>query len=494
MKLPFTSFRSKLALTLIVVIAIVSSASFYFFNSALSERIYAKKEKFASSILSLLRDELYFTINIHDGRIIKSIVKNMSENNIVINAFLVNEKGKVRYPAVYTHLRNDTIELVNKTITTDSITLKRYNQHILPFSRAFIPLNNAHGCQRCHSASEKNLGFIILDISNKDVERNLYFTRKFSIVFSLIMIAIISVFVFFMHYKFVRKSLSKFQSSIAKINNGNLDERLEIHDTKELGNLAESFNNMLDKFQHAQKELKLYHEKALSDAHKLATVGEMAARLAHEIRNPMTGISNAVEIIIKETNEKDNIPILEEIRRQTDRVNNAITDLLKFSKPREIMFNKNSIIELINNIVFFLDNQAQYKNILIIKNTKNEVPDFEFDSQQMENVFMNLALNAIQAMQYTGRLTFDISFEVNEDAVVISVTDSGPGIEPAKLSEIFRPFFTTRTEGTGLGLAIVKEIVEKHGGYVKVHNNFDTGATFTVYLPVNKNNGNNIYI
>lgn len=487
MKLPFSSFRSKIALTLIIVIALVSSVSFYFYNITLSERIYTKKENFARSILTLFTDQIYFTINMHDGRIIKSIVDHIQENPMVINSFLINGKGKVKYPLVYKHLRHDTIELQNNRVNIDSITIKRYNQHALPFSRVFIPLNNTHGCQRCHTHAEKNLGFIILDISNKDIESNLSFTRKFSVIFSLIMIAIISVFVFFMHYKFVRKSLSKFQNSIAKINNGNLNERLAIHDTKELGNLAESFNNMLDKFQHAQRQLKQYHEKELNDAHKLATVGEMAARLAHEIRNPMTGISNAVEIIIKETSEKENIPILEEIRRQTDRVNNAITDLLKFSRSKEIILNKSSISDLINNIVFFLKNQVQYKNIFIYNISDESIPEFEFDTQQMENVIMNLALNSIQAMQHSGKLSFKTSFDTENKLIVISVTDDGPGIDTTKLAEIFKPFFTTRTEGTGLGLAIVKEIVEKHNGYIKVNNNTGRGCTFSVYLPIAQN-------
>jgi two-component system sensor histidine kinase AtoS len=230
--------------------------------------------------------------------------------------------------------------------------------------------------------------------------------------------------------------------------------------------------------------LQEFHNKELKSNYKLATLGEMSAKLAHEIRNPVTGISNAIEIIVKGTKDSENIPILEEIQRQAKRVNNAISHLLKYSRKKDLNLEKNSINELIMSVLVFLNSQVKEKTIIFNHKFQDNIPLFSFDHAQMEDVLLNLGMNAIQAIPLKGSISFETSFDSVQNKVFISITDTGIGIPEENLSRIFHPFYTTRNEGTGLGLAIVNDIIEKHSGQVYAENNKTGGCTFHISLPI----------
>jgi signal transduction histidine kinase len=241
---------------------------------------------------------------------------------------------------------------------------------------------------------------------------------------------------------------------------------------------------MLDHYEMAQSELQIYHQKEMQTAQKLATIGEMSARIAHEIRNPITGISRAMEIIVNESKDTKNKPILEEIQRQANRVNQAVSNLLKFSQSKELSMQKSNVNELIKSLVFFLQNQAHEKPVRFEMSLNQDVPDVSFDHEQLENVLINLSFNAIQALPENGNINYSSTFDRLNRLVIIAVRDNGTGIPDEIGFEIFKPFYTTRTKGTGLGLAISKDIIEKHNGKLWYENNPDSGCTFFISLPV----------
>jgi len=324
-----------------------------------------------------------------------------------------------------------------------------------------------------------------LHISLNDTKSTLTYARVFSILFTILMIIIIIVFVIILHVRFIRRSLSSFQIVIGKVNEGDLDQRVTIKKASELAMLARNFNRMLDNFQRAQQELERYHEKELESAEKLATVGEMAARLAHDVRNPLTGIANSIEIILADMKDSPHMPILQEIRRQTTRVNEAINNLLKYSRSKEINKKPGNINELVNNMVFFLQSQKQNKGISFYLDVDPNIPEFEFDAEQMENVLMNLCYNAIQAMGNNGLINIKTEIEDGGESIMISIQDNGPGIPEDIQTEVFKPFYTTRTEGTGLGLAIARDTVRKHNGKIKFESKAGEGTIFYICLPMN---------
>jgi len=288
----------------------------------------------------------------------------------------------------------------------------------------------------------------------------------------------------YLHYRYIRKSLKQFRDTIMQINHGHLDMRLEIPEVRELSRLGNDFNEMLDTFEKTQIELQNYHQKELQNSQKLATIGEMSARIAHEIRNPVTGIARAMEIIIAELKDSDHKPILEEIQRQANRVNQAISNMLKFSRSKDLVLQTGDINELIQSLVFFLRNQANEKVIKFDLMLQKDLPVLTFDHELVENVLLNLSFNAIQAIPENGTVNYATIYDSTLKVIVISVKDNGSGIPEAISGEIYKPFYTTRTKGTGLGLAISKDIIERHKGELWHENNPVSGCTFFIRLPV----------
>ncbi|MEN8229896.1 MAG: ATP-binding protein [Bacteroidota bacterium] len=480
------SFRIIILFTLILVTSIISFSAFKIYSYYLEKKINAESERMTASALvglDLLKDQIYYTIGQHDGRIIDTLLRKMSIKDQVLNSYLFNGEGELKYSHISDTANNINVAWEELSALDEGIILKSFSSVEKPFSRAYFHMHNSPACYECHTPEQENLGYVVIDFPLNETESTIVFIRKWSLLLTLVMVIVILSTIIFMHYKFVRKSLREFHKTILSVNQGNLEQRISIPETKELGQLGKNFNNMLDTFQRAQKELQEFHKKELRTNYKLATIGEMAARLAHEIRNPITGIASAIEIIVAESNDQQNIPILEEVQRQAKRVNDAISDLLKYSRKKELNLIMNNINEVINQLVFFLKSQVQNRAIEIHLNLQDDIPHFRFDPKQMEDVLLNMGLNAIQAIPKSGAITFTTAYNSSEKRIYIHVSDTGKGIPEEDLSRIFHPFFTTRNEGTGLGLAIVKDVIDTHHGEIWAENNRERGCTFTISLP-----------
>ncbi|MFZ4704942.1 MAG: sensor histidine kinase [Bacteroidales bacterium] len=411
------------------------------------------------------------------------MLKNIEKDKEVIKTYLVNNKSKVIYPKDYTSLCADTANFGELYSQTKNISIKSYNKESNPYYRIFIRMQNSPSCNSCHISTQKNLGMIVMDISDNKTQGIIELARHFSVYYTLSILLTLFLLVAYLHYKYIRKSLNQFRSAINLINQGNLTKRLAIPEVQELGNLGKDFNKMVDTFEKAQTELHIYHQKELHSSQKLATIGEMSARIAHEIRNPITGIARAMEIIIADMKDSDNKPILEEIQRQANRVNQAVSNLLKYSRSKDLNLEVGDINKIIKSLVFFLRNQAHDKVINFELILVEDLPNVTIDSELFENVLMNLSFNAIEAIPENGKIIYETLFDSLKKCIIISVSDNGSGI-PAEIgAEVFKPFYTTRTKGTGLGLAISKDIIEKHKGELWYENNVDIGCTFFISLP-----------
>ena len=476
------SFRIIIIGTIFFLVSLFSIISFTVFNLFLKEKLSIHTERDFNQ-MKLLRDQYYFTISQHDGRIIKSMLKSFEADENVLKTYIVNPDSKVVYPDDYSSLKGDTAIFKKFFSLSKDISIKSYLREPKPFYRVFITMRNSPSCYSCHNPAQTNVGMIVMDLSNKDTQGIISFTRKFGFFYTIFILIGIFSLVAFLHVKYIRNSLNQFRSAITLINRGNLAIRLKIPEVKELGSLGKDFNEMVNTFENTQKELQIYHEKELQTSQKLATIGEMSARIAHEIRNPITGIARAMDIIIDEMKDSENKPILEEIQRQANRVNDAITNLLKFSRSKEILLEPGNINEVITSLAFFLKNQAGNKVINFEMTLSQDIPKIPFDHELMENVLMNLSCNAIQAIHENGTINYSTIYDPCRRIVVISVKDSGSGIPPEAVKDIFKPFYTTRTKGTGLGLAISKDIIDKHHGLLWFENNRDMGCTFFISLP-----------
>jgi signal transduction histidine kinase len=218
-------------------------------------------------------------------------------------------------------------------------------------------------------------------------------------------------------------------------------------------------------------------------ADRLSAIGQLAASLAHEIRNPLAAIDGAANLI-ESAHTPDGMRrgSLAVIHKEIQRLNRLLTNLLDFARPRKPDFQFVEPSRLIDSIINLTGHSAEQKGIALRKDIPEPVPPFECDPEQMKQVILNLAINAVQAMPAPGEVV--LSAHQLDSSVTISVRDQGPGVEEENLEKIFNPFFTTKEAGTGLGLSVVYQIVTQHRGIVKTERNPDGGMTFSVVIPM----------
>jgi signal transduction histidine kinase len=251
---------------------------------------------------------------------------------------------------------------------------------------------------------------------------------------------------------------------------------------------------MVDRLRVARGEIEEYHRHRLERAERLATMGEVAASLAHEIKNPLAGIAGAIGVMAEELEDGDpRKEIMAEILAQIRRLTKTVQDLLTFARPGVPTLEMCDIHHVIDRVILLLAEDPIAKRVRIVRNYQSGLPRLEADGKQLGQVFLNLLLNAAQAMHGDGQVTITTRLNGADDekskghgsrALEVSLTDTGPGIPPDKLRELFTPFFTTKPRGTGLGLAISRRIVEDHGGWIQAQSPPHQGATFRVGLPV----------
>lgn len=223
-------------------------------------------------------------------------------------------------------------------------------------------------------------------------------------------------------------------------------------------------------------------QEQLSRAQHLSSLGELVAGISHEIRNPLGIIKNSSELLEKKMagfDPSNGIPSI--ITEEADRLNNIITDFLNFAKPRSPNLVVCNIVNVLEKNIAFLSSQIKEEGYIIKKHFSNDIPEIAADSDMLYQAFLNIILNAMQAMPDGGNIFVEISS--GADTVTINFEDEGQGIPEDLLDKIWDPFFTTKDKGTGLGLGIVKNIIESHGGKVQLVNRTDHGARVTVEIP-----------
>jgi signal transduction histidine kinase len=231
--------------------------------------------------------------------------------------------------------------------------------------------------------------------------------------------------------------------------------------------------------QRAQERLRLKEE--LSRARHLSALGEMVATISHEIRNPLGIIRSSAELL-KKRMAADGNGIPDIIVEESSRLNHIITDFLNFARPREPEFKPCRIEEIIEKNIAFLEQQLKDSDYRIEMKTGGTLPTIMADADMLYQAFLNLLMNAMQAMPAGG--TIDIGFEKTQSGLTLRIRDQGEGIPEEMLDKIWDPFFTTKDKGTGLGLGVVQKIIEAHQGRIRVANMTDGGAEITVDLPL----------
>ena len=284
----------------------------------------------------------------------------------------------------------------------------------------------------------------------------------------------------------IERPLAELKKIIGRVREGDLSARVNFAiRNDDVGQLGRQFNEMIQELSENRAEIERLHQFEMARAEHLATIGELAAGLAHEIRNPLAGIAGVVEVMGRELpKESSSRGVLPEVQIEIHHIQAILNDLLAYARPRPPEFHPADLNATVEQAVFLARQQVRTKPIEITLDPDKKLPRISHDPVQIQQVVLNLLLNGIQAIDAQGQI--DVALRQERESAVIRIKDTGKGIPPESLPKIFKPFFTTRKEGTGLGLPLAKGIVESHKGKIEVTSEPGQGAQFEVWLPMQR--------
>jgi hypothetical protein len=353
-----------------------------------------------------------------------------------------------------------------------------------------MPIKSVGRCVECHEPANEVIGVLNLDFSLNQMYGQLRTTSKTFIVSTLVNLVVLAGGLALIMTRLLRKPLRTLSNGMAQVEAGDLSVRMPERARDEVGQLMHGFNAMVSNLEQAQSELQQCHYQQMERAERLASVGEMAAGLAHEIKNPLAGIGGAIDVLADDYPEDDpRREVMAQIQKQVSRLNKTVTDLLYFGRPGEPEFTYIDINNLIKQTQLFASQHPEAKNINWIEELTRDLPLVWGDQKQIQQVLLNLMINGLQAMQDGGVLTVQTE-PFSRDGrswIRVDVSDTGPGIPESEVKKIFTPFYTSKTEGTGLGLPICQQLMEANGGSLKVISPVGQGACFTLELPAADN-------
>jgi two-component system NtrC family sensor kinase len=388
------------------------------------------------------------------------------------------------------------------------------------------PIFNEPSCSNaaCHAhpASQQVLGVldVAMDLSTADRElRSVTLRILFTTVLEILLIS--AFLVFFLHH-FVTRPMRGLVDATGAVSRMQLDRPIEIDSSRELAELARSFDVMREKLREAMVEINRSSQdleakvverteqlrqaqQRLMQSDRLASLGQLAASVAHEINNPLSGVLN-FSALMQRIIREDGIPpgrvgefrgYLDHVAEQTARAGRIVSDLLAFSrrsKPQRAPADLNTIVRTTAALV---GHKLKLMNVEFELRLADDLPPLPCDASQIQEVVLNLVMNGAESTRGrgAGRVTVATRRTEGRDAVLLEVADDGEGMAKATVEQIFDPFFTTKDEGkgVGLGLAVVYGIVQSHGGEIDVKSTVGAGTTFEVVLPLAAEGGNHVH-
>lgn len=340
-------------------------------------------------------------------------------------------------------------------------------------------------------------GILVAYFSLNDISRKLTSAQHWLLFYVLAYGTVMVITGLYLLNRNIVRPTHNLLEATRKVASGDLDLHLKQSGPREIYALAESFNHMAAALRKSHEEAEI-HIRSLSETNqllkqaqaelvrseKLATVGYLAAGMAHEIGNPLGALTGFLELLKKDIDEPSQVELLEQATGATERIDRLVRELLDYSTPG------NSLVEIVDpwavvkNAVQLLKLQGVFKNCDVNIDSNLELPAINIDSHKLEQVIVNLLLNSKDACSDGGHI--DIAGTATNNRVIICVKDTGCGISPGRIGAIFEPFYTTKApgKGSGLGLAICQRIVSEAHGEISCNSTLGQGCSFSLVFPV----------
>jgi signal transduction histidine kinase len=473
----------------IVLLTIMTISLYTLFVRISTESVF---KQYLEDEIRLIINDINKTITIHmlkgqgkDFSIYLASLYNYEIKDIIAIGIL-SPTGKPLY--LYTRDSNKEITTPKVKSYLNMITIK-HRKNI----EVFYPIYNEKACYKCHGTQDTLLGLLYADVSTS--RYNSAFAGLLSNWFtmSVIIVSILIFSIWLITMIVIEKPVEELVNTLKKASEGNLSVRSDFHENDELGFLSEQLNIMLDRLAYKEAETRKITELQIQQMDKLASLGEISLSLAHEIRNPLAGISGVLQVFREDfVTDEERAGVFNQIMVQIGKIDKLVSDMLRFSKFPTHDITRFNINESMKTLRQLLNPQAAAHHINMLLSLDIGMPDIMADKDALEQVFINLMLNALQSMPDGGTLEVSTEFidKFGEPYMLIKVRDTGSGVPVGIRDKIFDPFFTTKGNGTGLGLAISLSVVRGMNGSLTLESEEGKGTSFFVRIPYGRNDKN----
>jgi len=479
--------RSKIILHILVIGAITAFFISYFFTKSQKDIIRATSQQTLELVGGVIEKSILETMKEGESDKVQAIIKNISTSQNIQRLRILSPEGKIlvssRQEEKGTQVEKSIRKKLDRYLSGEDPT-KIFSIRSPSFIQEFRAIKNSKECLACHDPDIDILGVLEMDINYSAILSIWKSSQPLGIIVSLVALFVLTIIILRLFEKIINRPIFNLKTRMKKIQEGDFTSKVPIIKDDEIGDLAKSFNIMITKLEEANTRIEELHEKQMEKAEHLASLGEIASGLAHEIKNPIAGMKGALEIIHDKTEDSDtNKKVFKEVLIQIDKIDQIIQDLLRYAKPKELNIRLVPFEECVDHAVKLAQMQVKNKDIQFHVNSTEKNIQTCLDADKIQEVLLNLMLNGVAAIPEKGTITIDFATKDTKD-LLITVTDDGKGIQKEHLSQIFQPFFTTKPQGTGLGLSICQKAIAAHSGTMKVESEEGKGTTFTILLPV----------
>ena len=323
--------------------------------------------------------------------------------------------------------------------------------------------------------NQKNQTILTLMVSTEDIDQ----TKRQSAI-TIILVAISGLILVTAIGSLIAFSITAPVKELVKVTgrvaSGDLAVEADVKTRDEIGTLARSFNQMTS-------ELKTSRDK-LVQSERLAVLGQIAAGIAHDIRNPLTSIKMIVQLLKRKLQDDDSKESLQVVLDEIDRLDIIVNGLLDFARPMELRLRSANVIDTMNEVIRLMEPNLRHRKIEIAKceAITEQIQELMIDTDRMKQVFMNIIHNSMQAMPNGGKITIHFGYDQDNDTIQIDISDTGIGMSEEVLKHAYDLFFSAKSNGTGLGLTNVKKIIELHSGDIQISSAENQGTKVTIRL------------
>jgi two-component system, NtrC family, sensor kinase len=421
-----------------------------------------------------------------ETEVVQAILSRIGEHSVLAGIRIVDATGRIR--------RSNRSDEIGRILPLGerpqgSAPEPVWNFHEQTVS-VFRPILNGPMCIGCHPRDRTTIAFLNVRVSFPAIDS--FVAQQWSFMTLIAVISLVAagglIAIFFTFI--LGRRIDALSHTMSRVEAGDLAARVPEDTPDELGRLGRSFNAMVSRLADARRQLEDRHAEEIRRAQNLASLGQMAAGIAHEINNPIAGMQNCVRTLLKGTrDEVHRVQYLEMLREGLDRIGRTVGQLLNFARESKPHLKPTHLAPLLQRCRALVEHDLAAHRITFTLTVDETLPLLLADPHQLEQVFLNVLKNALEATPDGGSVTVRAGVHKRDTGpfAEVQVCDTGSGIPPENLSRIFDPFFTTKEvgRGTGLGLSVSYGIVRAHGGFIDVQTDVGKGTTVSIALPLN---------